>query len=270
MGVAAGSCSTRNMISETAVDPGWDEVKAWRKAQRAELIRRRESAPEIDRKVWNKRITQNLVSGFEMPNDTIVGYCWPFKGEFDARFAVHRWREQGTTAALPEVVDMKSPLQFRKWWPGAPMKPGVYDIPVPDGTDIVTPDVAIVPMNAFDARGFRLGYGGGFFDSTLAACGRRMVAVGVSYEMLRVPTIYPQPHDIPMDFVITETGIYGTDGGPLVRIEPELSRRRFNQLLGERRLPREAYRSDGYSSPACYAADFPGYFGEDTGGEVKK
>ena len=116
-----------------------------------------------------------------MPDETIVGYCWPYKGEFDARFAVRRWRERGAIAALPAVVDQRRRrCKFRKWWPGAPMKPGVYDIPVPDGTEIVVPDVAIVPMNAFDARGYRLGYGGGYFDRTLAACGRRMVAIGVA------------------------------------------------------------------------------------------
>lgn len=259
------------MTSNTTAEPDWEYVKAWRKSQRVELIGRRQSAAETERHTWNERVTQHLVSGFEMPDDTIVGCCWPYKSEFDARFAVRTWRERGATAALPEVIDSNSPLQFRKWWPGAPMKPGVFNIPVPDGTEIVTPDIAIVPMNAFDARGFRLGYGGGFFDSTLAACGLRMIAIGVSYEMLRLTTIYPQPHDIPMDFVVTEAGIYSARGGELEPIEPERCREQFKQLLSERRLPREAYRSNGYSSPVCYAADFPEYFGEDKeGGDAKK
>ena len=79
-------------------------------------------------------------------------------------------------------------------------------------------------MNAFDERGFRLGYGGGFFDSTLAACARRMVAIGVSYEMLRVPTIHPQPHDIPMDFVVTEAGICAAAGATLTLLDKAASR----------------------------------------------
>src|SRR5919202_3542481 len=120
-----------------------------------------------------------------VPQEAVIGFCWPYKGEFDARFAVRRWREQGACAALPEVVEKKGPLRFSKWWPGAPMRPGVYDIPVPDGTEVLAPDVAIVPMNAFDERGYRLGYGGGFFDRTLAACERRVIAIGVSYEILR-------------------------------------------------------------------------------------
>ncbi len=258
------------MTSEMIEEPDWEHVKGWRKSRRAELIGRREGTAATERHDWNERITQNLVAGFDMPGESVVGYCWPYKGEFDARFALRIWRARGATAALPEVVKKQSPLQFRKWWPGAPMKPGVYDIPVPDGTQIVTPDIAIVPMNAFDAKGFRLGYGGGFFDSTLAACEGGMIAIGVSYEMLRLPTIHPQPHDIPMDFVVTEAGIYSAGGQPLERIESATSRERFNALLNARRLPREAFRQE-YSSPACYAADFPGYFGEDKdAGNLKK
>ena len=220
------------------------------------------AAPEAERKAWNERITGHLVAGFDIPHDAIVGFCWPYKGEFDARHAVRRWREHDAVAALPEVVEKKGPLQFRKWWPGAPMRPGVYDIPVPDGTEIVVPDIAIVPMNGFDERGFRLGYGGGYFDRTLAAAERRMIAIGVSYEMLRLATIYPQQHDIPMDFVVTEAGIYAAGGERLARLDEAASRERASSLLIARRLPRSAY-AGGYSSPACYASEFPGYFGED-------
>ena len=248
------------MTSLSDSSPDWDAVKVWRKAQRAELVARRESVAAAQRSAWNSALTEHLLAGFGVPGETVVGLCWPYKGEFDARFAMRRWREHGAIAALPEVVVPKAPLQFRKWWPGAPMRPGVYDIPVPSGTEVLTPDIAVVPMNAFDGRGFRLGYGGGFFDRTLAAAGGRMVAIGVSYEMLRLDTIHPQPHDIPMDFVVTEAGVYAAGGKPLARIDAAQSRARFAQLMTERRLPRETYRSEGYSSPVCYAADFPEYF----------
>jgi hypothetical protein len=164
---------------------------------------------------------------------------------------------------LPEVVAKATPLQFRKWWPGAPMRPGVYDIPVPDGTEIVVPDIAIVPMNGFDASGYRLGYGGGFFDRTLAAFDPRPVAVGVSYETLRLDTIFPQAHDVAMDFVVTEKGVYAAGGRPLELLAPAQARAGMARLCAARRLPRETYRDAAYSSPACYAAEFPGYFGEE-------
>ena len=142
------------------------------------------------------------------------------------------------------------------------MRPGVYDIPVPDGTEIVLPDVAVVPMNAFDARGYRLGYGGGFFDSTLAALGRRAIAIGVSYSAFTLDDIFPQPHDVPMDFIVTEEGVHAGGGAPLRKIDRAQSRTAFAILLRDRQLPRERARTSGYSSPACYATEFPGYFGE--------
>lgn len=247
-------------MSESDMTP--EALRQWRKDRRAELIAKRADSPLDTRTAWNARITDHLVRNFEIPAESIVGFCWPYKGEFDARFAVRHWRDRGALAALPEVVRNKAPLQFRSWRPGVPMRPGVYDIPVPDGTAIVEPDLAVVPMNGFDSRGFRLGYGGGFFDRTLAALERRAIAIGVAYEMLRMESIHPQPYDIPMDFVVTEDGVYAAGGEPLEKVDEAACRQRFARLLAAKRLPRAAYR-DGYSSPVCYADQFPGYFGED-------
>jgi 5-formyltetrahydrofolate cyclo-ligase len=235
-----------------------DELRAWRKAQRAQLVARRAETPPEQRGAWNDRITAYLVDAFDMPFDAVVGFCWPYKGEFDARFAVRRWREQGALAALPEVTAPKTPLQFRLWKPGVAMRPGVYDIPVPDGTEIVLPDTAVVPMNGFDTHGYRLGYGGGFFDRTLAALERRSIAIGVSYEMLRLDTIEPQPYDVPMDFIVTENGVYSGGGEPLELLDQAETRRRFSRLMIAKRLPRAAYPSAELSSPVCYADQFPG------------
>lgn len=237
-----------------------DDLKAWRKAQRAELIARRVDIPADERNAANERITAALVAAFTPPPETIVGLCWPFKNEFDARFAARSWREAGALAALPEVTAPKTPLRFRLWKPGAPMRPGVYDIPVPDGTPVVSPDMAIVPMNGFDEKGYRLGYGGGFFDRTLEACERRIVAIGVAYETLRLSTIHPQAYDVPMDFVVTENAIYAAGGEPLQAVDAAEAKKRFDRLMLARRLPRAGYPDGGFSSPVCYADQFPEYF----------
>lgn len=244
----------------------WNEIKLWRKARREELITARAAFAPGQRKPWGERITALLETGFAVPTGAVIGFCWPYKGEFDARFAVRHWREQGATAALPEVVEKARPLKFRKWWPGAPMTPGVYDIPVPDGTEVVLPDAAVVPMNGFDEQGYRLGYGGGYFDRTLAALERRVLAVGVSYEALRLPTIHPQPHDIPMDFVVTEAGIYRAGGRKLVPLDAAECAADAKLLLESRGLPRQRRVSSAtagatpetgsYSSPPCYAHEF--------------
>ena len=233
-----------------------EEVKVWRKTQRAELIARRAAISVEQRTQWNERITASLIDGFPCPAQAVIGFCWPYKGEFDARFAVRAWRKLGAQAALPEVVQNRAPLQFRLWRPGVAMRAGVYDIPVPVDTAVVTPDVAIVPMNGFDEQGYRLGYGGGFFDRTLAACEPRMVAIGVAYEALRLATIHPQPHDIAMDFVVTQKAIYSAAGGQLQKLDCAQSAQRYARLLIGRRLPRAQFSSEG-SSPVCYANDFP-------------
>jgi len=89
-------------------------------------------------------------------------------------------------------------------------------------------------MNACDARGYRLGYGGGYFDRTLAALERRVIAIGVTYAACRVPTIYPQPHDIAMDLVVTEAGIHAAGGEPLALLDAAGCARHVQQLLRDR------------------------------------
>jgi 5-formyltetrahydrofolate cyclo-ligase len=86
------------------------------------------------------------------------------------------------------------------------MTPGVYDIPVPAMRDVVVPAVLLVPVVGFDRTNYRLGYGGGYYDRTLAAADPRPMAIGVGFELSRLNTIHPQPHDIPLDAVVTEAG----------------------------------------------------------------
>ena len=242
----------------------WPQISAWRKQRRDELIARRTALSTAQRDDWSAAISAHIESGFALLSGMTIGCCWPFKGEFDARFAIRKFRERGAIAALPAVIAKDGPLQFRKWWPGAPMTAGVYGIPVPDGTELVVPDAAIVPMNGFDEQGYRLGYGGGYFDRTLAALAPQPLAIGVSFEFARLLTIFPQPHDKAMDFVVTEAGIHVVVGTRLALAGIEECRALAQRLSEERGLPRRksVTASGGYSSPACYAAEFPGYFGE--------
>ena len=239
----------------------WAAVRAWRKERRAELIARREAVPVAERRQWNAAITATLETAFPLLAGAVIGFCWPYRGEFDARFVLRRFRERGAQTALPVVIG-KGPLQFRRWWPGAPLKPGVYGIPVPDATEVLVPDAAIVPMNGFDGHGYRLGYGGGYFDRTLAASDPRPLTIGVAYELARLPTIYPRPHDIAMDFVVTEAGIYVDSAAGLARISAEACHARAEQLWTDRRLPTQRMTVRGeFGSPPCYAHEFPGCSG---------
>jgi 5-formyltetrahydrofolate cyclo-ligase len=113
----------------------------------------------------------------------------------------------GLRLALPVVVERARPLVFRPWWPGVRMEPGVWSIPVPAEGEPMLPDVVVSPLVGFDGRGYRLGYGGGYYDRTLAAlrdAGRPPRAIGVGHELAWLETIHPQPHDVPMAVVVTE------------------------------------------------------------------
>lgn len=236
-------------------------VAPWRKARRAELLAQRQSVVPAVRQGWNERITALLVEGFPLLRGMTVGLYWPYQGEFDPRFAIHHWRQQGAIAALPVVVEKAKPLQFKEWWPGVATEKGVFDLPVPQGTAILTPQALLIPPVGFDGRGYRLGYGGGYFDRTLAQLKPQPLKIAVAFELSRIDTIRPQPHDIPMDFVVTEAGIQAVTAEGLVRIADSIEAgERARSILQERRreaavgCEEEALEIRPYASPPCYAA----------------
>lgn len=242
----------------------WNDIAAWRRSERVRLVAKRQALPASERAAHDAAITTTLRNGLPLGAGCVIGFCWPFKSEYDARHPVRYWRDRGVVAALPEVVGKGLPLQFRRWWPGAPMARGVYDIPYPDGTEVLVPDVALVPMNGCDELGYRLGYGGGYFDRTLARWREAMVAIGVAYEALRVPTIHPQPHDIPMDFVVTEAGLHRAAGGRLRPLDAGEAAAAVRSLMIARKLPKAAPADPvGYASPPCFAGEYPGFYGDE-------
>lgn len=140
---------------------------------------------------------------------------WPIRGEIDLRPCVADWlaADPRRRAALPVVERRAAPLAFRLWTPDAPMAAGEYGIPIPAHSAPCTPDVLLVPLAAFDATGNRIGYGGGYYDRTLAALPDAR-AIGVAFELARVPSTLPQPHDRSLHWVVTEAGAFaGAVGG---------------------------------------------------------
>jgi len=228
-----------------------ESLRTWRKAERERLVAARLALDAGTLHAFRSRIDNHIAKAFPGLVQGTLAFCWPFKNEYDPRFLAHDLRTRGALTALPVVVAPRQPLVFRLWKPGDALDKGVYDIPYPAAGDPVVPDSALVPMNGFDEAGFRLGSGGGFFDRTLASLrsgeSKRPIAIGVTYELARMPTIQPQSYDIPMDYVVTERGVYERIEGKLVLLEAP---------AGEHQLP-------GYSSPACLAHEIaPGYFGE--------
>jgi len=214
------------------------ELAQWRKSERAALIARRLAASAPDRAAWSARIEAHLRAGFPALERLVVGFCWPYQGEFDARPFVSELHRRGARAALPVVVGKGLPLEFREWWPGVGMVNGTYDVPVPAGTAVVVPDVLLIPAVGIGDRGDRLGYGGGFFDRTLAGLAPRPLTLALAFELSRIRTSDPQPHDVLMDFVVTESGIEAAVPGGLQGVDAVEAARRSGALLLERGLPR--------------------------------
>ncbi len=189
----------------------WDEIKTWRRAKRAELIERRRSATRETRLQAGTVVTARIRDAVPDIGHAVIGFYWPIKGELDLRDFVASCLTMGATAALPVVVAKDRPVEFHAWTPACDMTTGFGNIPVPVRAEVVIPTLLLVPLIGFDARGYRLGYGSGYYDRTLAALSPRPLAIGVGYEWGRLPTIYPQPHDITLDAIATDAGFTWCD-----------------------------------------------------------
>jgi 5,10-methenyltetrahydrofolate synthetase len=197
-------------------------LTAWRRSERKRLIAERAALPPETLDSWRRRIDGYLERSFPGLARCRLAFCWPIKGEYDARHLARTLRARGALTALPVVVAPKTPLIFREWHPGIVLAKGPLDIPYPVDSQELTPDAVLLPMNGWDLQGYRLGYGGGFFDRTLAALEKKPLTIGISYEMAKLDTIYPQAWDIPMDYVVTERGVYRRDPEGLVFLgEPD-------------------------------------------------
>lgn len=178
------------------------DVARWRKAERERLIALRMAIPADERAAMTDALSAGVEKLLGTVADPVVSVYWPIRAEPDLRPWMKRMHAAGVTIALPVVVAPATPLEFRRWTPGCAMEHGVWRIPQPAVRDLLTPNLTLAPLVGFDGGCYRLGYGGGFFDRTLASLGGRALAIGVGYPALSIPTIFPQPFDIPMDWII--------------------------------------------------------------------
>ena len=170
-------------------------------------------------------------------SDEVIGAYWPIKGEFDPLPALYRWQEDAilnhdivlNTAPEPEsraqlasesiagrsprkiglpVVDkVHKTLTFHAWYPGCPMEEDAYGIPKPKDTEVIVPTLLFVPCVGYGPGGYRLGYGGGFYDRTLATLQPRPVTVGLGFTHGWLPDLEPEAHDIPLDALLNDNGV---------------------------------------------------------------
>lgn len=150
--------------------------------------------------------------------DAVIGAYWPIKGEFDPLPALFRWQEAGLEAdansaqerrciALPVTNKIDKTLTFHTWYPGCPMEEDAYGIPKPKDTEVVHPSLIFVPCVGYGPGGYRLGYGGGFYDRTLASLRPQPFTVGLGFDFAYLPALQPEPHDVPLDAILSDTGV---------------------------------------------------------------
>lgn len=202
---ASSACSLHELDADgrPCVDPEQArDVVRWRKVERERLIAARCALTEEYRReqtVAIARAVEKILATILLPTLSVY---WPIRAEPDLRAWMGKLSQQGVPLALPLATALGQPLVFREWRPHARLARGLWSIPYPaDGAEVL-PSVVIAPLVGFDAHCYRLGYGGGFFDRTLATLNPKPLAIGVGYPSAALSTIYPQPYDIAMDWIV--------------------------------------------------------------------
>ena len=204
-------------------------------SQRKALIEQRLNLPDrLQRADLLQRVMRIWLFG---RTDEVIGAYWPIKGEFDPLPALYRWQEDAILneysqsksgllqepqaqlatesiasrsprkIGLPVVDKVHKTLTFHAWYPGCPMEEDAYGIPKPKDTEVIQPTLLFVPCVGYGPGGYRLGYGGGFYDRTLATLQPRPVTVGLGYTNGWLPDLEPEAHDIPLDALLNDNGV---------------------------------------------------------------
>ncbi len=184
-----------------------------KKTLRQQLIEERLNMPDrLVRADLLQRVMRIWLFG---RSDLVIGAYWPIKGEFDPLPVLHRWKEDGELLdqpqrrriGLPVVDKAHKTLTFHAWYPGCPMEEDAYGIPKPKDTEVVVPTLLFVPCVGYGPGGFRLGYGGGFYDRTLATLQPKPVTAGLGFTHGFLPDRMPEPHDMPLDAFRNDNGV---------------------------------------------------------------
>jgi len=182
----------------------WPAVRDWRRSERRRLLELRAALGQEARDAAAARIIPLVHAAIRDRGAKAAGLYWPIKSELDLRPLAALLAQDGIITALPVIVEKGAALAFWQWSPGEPLERGFWNIPVPRQCRPIRPDAVLAPTVGFDDAGYRLGYGGGYFDRTLAQPDRPPLAIGVGLARSRLVTIFPQPHDIAMDLIVTE------------------------------------------------------------------
>ena len=195
------------------MDTSKDKRTQEKKALRQKLISERLNMPDrLQRAALLQQVMRIWLVGRP---ELAIGAYWPIHGEFDPLPALHRWKEDGELIEQPEprriglpVIDkVHKTLTFHAWFPGCPMEEDAFGIPKPKDTEVILPTLLFVACVGYSTGGFRLGYGGGFYDRTLPLLRPRPYTVGLGFTQGFLPDFEPEPHDVPLDAILNDNGV---------------------------------------------------------------
>lgn len=192
--------------SSSSIPPGVPVQAADRSAARRLLRARRGALGETGRARAAQAIVAQLEALVAAARPGVIGAYWAMKEEPELRGALARWHAAGLAVALPRVVAADAPLEFVRWSPGAAMVEGPFGTLHPHGAQALRPDLLVIPCLGFDPRCYRMGYGGGYYDRTLARLGA-VGTIGVAYDCCELSGFVPHEHDLPLDRVVTESRV---------------------------------------------------------------
>jgi 5-formyltetrahydrofolate cyclo-ligase len=195
--------------SSIARTPAADEART---RLREALIAARRPLSDPRRRAANDALLERLDALLGDVGGVSIAIYWPIRGEPSLGSLPQCWAQRGARTALPVVDAPRTPLRFLAWRPGEPTVPGFWRIPRPTSDVALRPDVLVVPCVGFTAEGHRLGYGGGFYDRSLAALDADGAAVpraiGVAWDEALLEGFDPLPTDRPLEAVVTPSATY--------------------------------------------------------------
>jgi 5-formyltetrahydrofolate cyclo-ligase len=191
------------------------ESRIPRAGLRKQLLERRARIGSEDRTSYDRDLAARLQDIAPLQAGNVIAMFWPIQGEPDLRPLAARWRAAGKTLALPVMGGPNGGLLFCAWHDDADLLMGPYGIPIPQDRTPLAPDCLVIPclgFNVSDGRPWRLGYGAGYYDRTLAH--RPVPAVGVAYDEAYTDQFVPNAMDAPLSVLVTPSRVINSIASP--------------------------------------------------------